>query len=60
MLYPDNVYWVYRKDDMPVIKEIIQKIKFCAQKDLIMKMQVSWLVEQLENIYQNYMEREED
>ena len=45
---------------MPVIKEIIQKIKFCAQKDLIMKMQVSWLVEQLENIYQNYMEREED
>ena len=54
-LYPDNVIWEYRKGDMTTIQYIIEQLKNNNEEDdLIRKMQIKWLIDQLSKIHKGY------
>lgn len=54
-IYPENVIWQYRKGDMLTIQNIIEQLKNNTEEDdLIRKMQLKWLVDQLSTIYKLY------
>lgn len=52
--FPSNVIRENAKIDLPIIKEIIEGIKFEDENDLIKKANLSWLKEQMEGILELY------
>ena len=51
-IYPSNVIKRNVKKDMQVLKEISERLKQHSEQDLIKKMQISWLTEQIDEICQ--------
>lgn len=58
-LYPSNVIRKSAEKDLPVIKEILDKLKPEEENDLIKKACTSWLIYQLTEIVKLYLPEEE-
>lgn len=54
-VYPKNVIRANLDEDMRVINNVIEKLKEHTEDDLIKRMQLGWLIEQLLEIYNRHM-----